>query len=245
MTSVLAIAHPCNGPLGDLNPNVLVEFTPFEKKEPAVVKMKDLEDDRFFAQGTVTKEKGRNLLDFVIVLKTKTGQRSKNLYGREAFTTIINEFESKKIKIDAFEATWTDNMKFYEAPSDNLVAFAVAYKKAFLEFTGETALPELNQSIETNKMELISISAVQAALATWTGQQISATGFKHLESIEIVNQENRIGSDGYIGRITVRVLWSKKPEPKFSFKDSGSRGKSALPRFHDFIKHLTQEREER
>ena len=189
---------------------------------PVTVQIKDPADNRFFAQGTVTRTRGRNLLELVFVLKSKEGEHSKSLSGREVLQTILKDFESQGVPIDVFEATWTDNMKMYDAPSDNLVVFAEAYQKAFKEL-GNT-----------------SLASVKAAEATWTAKQMSAAGFKHLESIEIVEESNRIGSDGYKGKITVRVLWSKSAKKKFSFIDSGTAGRSAMPRFHNFIEYLSR-----
>lgn len=228
-------AGPCGKALGkkDL---VSIEFTPATYKEPASLLIKDTEDSRFIASGTVTKYRNKNWLALVLILKTKEGERSKNLRGQKAIQIILKEFAAKNIKIDGFVATWTDNMKTYDAPSDNLITFAKTYKKAYLEKTGESVLPEVITPDTSNKIAAIS---AEAAKSTWTAKQVDAMGFKQIEEIEVIDENNRVGSDGYPGKVTIRVFWSNTTDRNLYFIDSGSRGKSALPRLHQFIEYIT------
>lgn len=205
--------------------------------------IKDPEDSRFYAKGIVSNNNGRNFLELFFFLKSKDGDRSKNLQGQEMLRTILSEFEAKGVKIDAFEATWTDNMKEYNGPSDNLVSFAIAYKNAFLKLAqlpDKSELPEIHGHPDSTTLASIEAASVKAIESTWTASQVHKMGMKYLESIEVVEETNRIGSDGYSGKITIRVIWGKSLKKKFSFKDSGSRGRSAMPRFHNFIEYLSK-----
>lgn len=209
----------------------------------ATVQFNDQDDKRFFAKGTVSKTNGRNWLELVFILKSKEDDRSKNLRGRETLQAILNEFESKGVKIDGLEATWSDNMRMYDGPSDNLIAFAHAYKNIFLELMNlprESELPAIHEYADYKTLQTIAAASMKAAEATWTGSQAGVMGFSHIEAIDIIEEANRTGSDGYKGNITVRVYWSKSSAKKFSLIDSGPRGRSAMPRFHIFMEYLSR-----